>query len=192
MHRTFPASMYSEGNSTRVRVLTYTGEEKIILTTEIKLKLFGHVLKLSAIEEDLNNRSCFSFPTPTLGGDNHKFFPSEEECNDDRVALFRSKISQNFLIYGPFNLCTITWSDPINTNTFNNICINTLSIHDIQEQFLLTISLEKHSDPSSHDKLAQITKEKGILDIINNTFVDKVKPQSVCSMSVHQEPGQTG
>ena len=39
--RTLPTSMYSQGKSTRVRVLTYAREEKIILTTEIKLKLFG-------------------------------------------------------------------------------------------------------------------------------------------------------
>ena len=55
--------MYSQGNYTRVRVLTYAGEEKIILTTEIKLKLFGQVLHLSFIEEDLNNGSGFLFPT---------------------------------------------------------------------------------------------------------------------------------
>ena len=53
--RTLPSSIYSQGNSTRVRVLSYTGEGKVNLTTEIKLKIFGQVLKLSAIEEDLNN-----------------------------------------------------------------------------------------------------------------------------------------
>ena len=109
-----------------------------------------------------------------LVGDNNKLFPSEEEQDYDRIALFRSKISQNFLIYGPVNPSTITWTDPINTNTFNNICVNALSIHDLQEQFLLTVSAEKFSDSSSHDKLAQLTKEKGISDIMNNTFVDKL------------------
>ena len=143
--------MYSKGNSTRVRVLTYTREGKIILTNEIKWKLFGQILNLSAIEEDLNNGSGFSFPTPNkwrlytgtsvtsnsgqisilLGGYNHKFFPSEEERDNDGVALFRSKILQNFLIYGPVNPCTIICTDPINTNTFNNICVNALSIHDL-------------------------------------------------------------
>ena len=72
-----------------------------------------------------------------------------------------TEISQNFLIYGSVNSSTIAWSDPFNTNTFNNISINTLSIHDVQEQFLLTVSTEKYSDPSSRDKLAQITKEQG-------------------------------
>ena len=93
--------MNSQGNSTRARVLAYSGEGKIILTTEIKLKLFGQILNLSAIEEDLKNGSGFLFPTPNkwklytgtsvashssqisilLGRDNHKFFLSEEECD---------------------------------------------------------------------------------------------------------------
>ena len=63
---------------------------------------------------------------------------------------------------------------PLNTNTFNNICVNALSIHDLQEQFHLTVSAEKFSDSSSIDKLAQLTKEERISDIMNNTFVDKL------------------
>ena len=59
-----PSSMYSRGTSTGVRVLSYAGEGRVILTTEIKLKLNGNLLKLSAIEEDLNNGSGFSFPIP--------------------------------------------------------------------------------------------------------------------------------
>ena len=39
--------------------MTYAGEGKIIYC-EIKLKLYGKMLKLSAIEEDLNNSSRFS------------------------------------------------------------------------------------------------------------------------------------
>ena len=135
----------------------------------------------------MNNGSSFSFPTPRkwrpyictsttshsgqisilLGGDYHKFFPSEEEHDDYEVALFRSKISQNFLIYGPVYSSIIAWSDPINTNTFNNICINALSIQDVQEQLLLTVSAEKYSDPSCRDKLSQIILGQG-------------KSQSVC------------
>ena len=44
--------MYSTGNSTRVRVLTYAGEGKVIITTEVKPRLNGYKLKLSAIEQD--------------------------------------------------------------------------------------------------------------------------------------------
>ena len=62
---TIPTSMYSQGTSSRVRVMTYAGEGKVILTTEVKLRLNGKMLKFSAIEEDLNNGSEFSFPTPS-------------------------------------------------------------------------------------------------------------------------------
>ena len=47
-------SMYSQGTSSRVRVLTYAGEGKVIFTTEVKLRLNGKLLKLSTIEKDLN------------------------------------------------------------------------------------------------------------------------------------------
>ena len=59
-----PTSMHSRGTSSKVRVKTYAGEGKIIITTEVKLKLHGKKLKLSAIEEDLINGFGFSFPTP--------------------------------------------------------------------------------------------------------------------------------
>ena len=59
--QTLPPSMYSRGTSFRVKVMTYTGKGKIILTTEIKLKLHWKILTLLAIEEDLNSSSGFSF-----------------------------------------------------------------------------------------------------------------------------------
>ena len=113
-----PKSMYSRGTSSRVRVITYAGEGKIILTTKIKLKLNGHLLKLSAIEEDLNNGSGFSFPVPSkwrsftgtsisshsgqisilLGGDNHLVFPTEMECGSQGEALYLSNLTQNYMI----------------------------------------------------------------------------------------------
>ena len=88
-----PKSMYSRGTSSRVRVMTYAGKGKVILTTDINLNLNGHLLKLSVIEENLNNGSGFFFPVPSkwrsflgtstfshsgqvsilLGGDNHLF-----------------------------------------------------------------------------------------------------------------------
>ena len=75
------------------------------------MKLNGKMLKLSAIEEDLNNGSGFSFPTPSkwktftgtlnstylgqisilLGGDNHLVFPSEIEHDAQEVALYQNK-----------------------------------------------------------------------------------------------------
>ena len=47
-----------------------------------------------------------------------------------------------------------------------------LSIQDLQEQLLLTVSAEKFTDPTTRDKLIQLTKEKGIQDIMKNTTVD--------------------
>ena len=91
------------------------------------------------------------------------------------VALYRSKISRNYLIFGPVNPATINWKDHVNsTININTVCIKYLSIHDLQEHLLLTASAEKYSDPSTSEKLAQTTKEKGILNIMNTTFVDKV------------------
>ena len=42
--QTIPASMYSLGNSNRVRVLTYAGEGRVILTTKVKLRLCSKVI----------------------------------------------------------------------------------------------------------------------------------------------------
>ena len=56
--------MYSLGTSSQIRVMIYAGEGKTILTTAVELKLPGRTLKLSTIEEDLNNGSGFSFPVP--------------------------------------------------------------------------------------------------------------------------------
>ena len=61
---TLQCSMYSQGTSSRVRVMIYAGEGKIILTTKVRLKLLGKMLVISAIEEDINNGSGFSFPVP--------------------------------------------------------------------------------------------------------------------------------
>ena len=82
--------------------------------------------------------------------------------------------------------------DPVNTNTFNNICINALSIHKIQEQLLLTVFVEKYSDPISRDKLAQITIEQGILDIMNNTLMDKVNHKVSVKCLYTQEQDKLG
>ena len=187
--KTIPTSMYSQGTSSRIRVMSYTGEGKVILTTEIKLRINGKILKLSSIKEDLNNGSGFSFPTPSkwtcftksltsshtgqisilLGGDNHLVFPSEVERDDDQ-----SKLTQNYLSYGSVELRTITWTEPLVSTSIKTVFIKSLSIQDLQEQLHLTVSAEKFSDPSTGEKLNQLTKEKGIQDIMNNTTVDTV------------------
>ena len=100
-------SMYSLGSSSQIRMITYAGEGKTILTTAVKLRLPGATLTLSAIEEDLNNGSGFSFPVPSkwrslvgsstsqhsgqvsilLGGDNNFYFPKEIEQDSQGLAL---------------------------------------------------------------------------------------------------------
>ena len=160
-----PTSMYSQGTSSRVRVMTYAGEGKIILTTEVRLKLHGKMLTLSAIEEDLNNGSGFFFMVPPkwrsftgtstlsgssqisilLGGDNHLFFPTEVEQDLQGVALYQSNLTRNYLVYGSVP----SWEEPLISTTINTVFIKTLTIQDLQEQLLLTVSAEKFSDPSN-------------------------------------------
>ena len=126
---TLPSSMYSLGTSSQIRVMTYAGEGKTILTTAVKLKLPGTTLTLTTIEEDLNNGSGFSFPVPSkwrsqvgsstsqhsgqvsilLGGDNNFYFPKEIERDSQGLALYQSKLTSNHLIYGPSSPNTITW-----------------------------------------------------------------------------------
>ena len=67
--------------------------------------------------------------------------------------------------------------NPLLSTSINTINLKMLTIQDLQEQLLLTVSSEKFSDPSNPDKLNQLTKEKGILDIMNNTTMDKVNHQ---------------
>ena len=49
-----------------------------------------------------------------------------------------------------------------------------MSVLDIQEQFLPTISAEKYLDLSNREKLIQINKDKGIKEILANTTVDTI------------------
>ena len=59
-----PQSMYSLGSSSQVKIANYAGEGKVVLTTAVKLRIQGKTLKLSTIEEDLNNGLAFSFTIP--------------------------------------------------------------------------------------------------------------------------------
>ena len=52
-----PQSMYSLWSSSQVKIATYAGEGKVVLTTAVKLRIQGKTLKLSTIEEDLNIKS---------------------------------------------------------------------------------------------------------------------------------------
>ena len=65
---TIPQSMYSLGSSTQVKIMTYAGEGKVVLTTTVKLRIKGKTLKLSTIDENLNNGSPSPSPSHPSGG----------------------------------------------------------------------------------------------------------------------------
>ena len=107
------------GPSYKMRVQTYSGKARVILSTEVKLKLFGKTLRLATIEDDLNNGSGFSLLVPhkwrsfmgtstsqhtgqveiLLGGDNNLFLPSEIERDSQGMALYRSNLTQRYMVY---------------------------------------------------------------------------------------------
>ena len=80
-----------------------------------------------------------------LGGDNHKVFPSEDEWDSQGFALYRRNLTQNYMVYSSINHSIITWVDPINSANINTVNVKLLSIFDLQEQWLLTVSAEKYS-----------------------------------------------
>ena len=105
------------GPSYKLRVLTYSGKGRVILTTEVKLKLLGKTLRLATIEDDLNNgsgqvpdkwRSFTGTSTSQhtgqveilLGGNNNLFFPSEIERDSQGMALYRRNLTQGYMVYG--------------------------------------------------------------------------------------------
>ena len=66
----------------------------------------------------------------------------------------------------------IPWSQ--STSNVNSVCVNSVTILDIQKQLLLTTSAEKFSDPSTREKFAQMAKDEGTKKILVTTMVDKV------------------
>ena len=49
-----------------------------------------------------------------------------------------------------------------------------VSVMDLQEHLLQTISAEKYLDSSNRDKLIQINKDNGIKEILANTTMDTI------------------
>ena len=134
---TIPQYMYSLGPSYKMKVLTYSGKARVILTTEVKLKLLGKTLRLAMIEDDLNNGSGFSLSIPhkwrsftgtstsqhtgqveiLLGGDNNLFFPSEIERDSQGMALYRSNLTQGYMVYGSVPSNIVTWVEPLDPSS---------------------------------------------------------------------------
>ena len=59
-----PRTSYSLGNSNMIKLLAYNGTTELLPATEVKLNLGNRVIKLIAVDSNLNCGSAFSFPTP--------------------------------------------------------------------------------------------------------------------------------
>ena len=117
--------------------------------------------------------TAYSFPTPhkwrkytkcnntsnservliLLGGDNFSCFPLNIEEDKRGVTLLKSRLSDGHIIYGPVNPSSIPWLQ--SKNNINMVNVMSVSVVDIQEQLLLTISADKYLDPSNKLKLSQ-------------------------------------
>ena len=106
-----PVDMYSIGDTTKLRVLTYASEGKTISTTEVKITLNGFLLKLSTINVDLNKGSVYSFSTPAKW----------RACTGNLITSHSGKVS---ILLG---------SDPESGFNINTVCIQSFSIHSLQE-----------------------------------------------------------
>ena len=179
---TIPNSMYTLGTSSKVRLVTYAGEGKTILTTEVKLRLYGKILKLSVIEENLNNGVGFTLSVPfkwrsiagvsTSHHNGHLAFPAEVERDSRGMALYLSNLTGNYILYGSAPANTITWEEPTISPSPNTMFVKLLSVQDLQDHLLFTTSAEDFTCPSNREKLLKITKEKRIKDIMANTTVN--------------------
>ena len=158
-----------------------------------KLYLGNQNMKLIAVDSNLNNGSSYSFPTPykwrkytncnitfhygrvsiLLGGVNFNCYSLNIEEDKRGVTLLKSRLSDQHIIFGSVNLSSITWSQ--SKNTINVVNIMSVSVVDIQEQLLPTISVEKYLNLSNREKLIQINKYKGIKEILANTTMDTAK-----------------
>ena len=59
-----PRSSYSIGSSNMINLLAYNGTSEILPASKVKLFLGNQVLKLTAIDSNLDSGSTYSFPTP--------------------------------------------------------------------------------------------------------------------------------
>ena len=175
-----------------INLLAYNGTSEILPATEVKLFLANQVLKLTAIDSNLDSGSSYSFPTPhrwrkytrcsttshsgkisiLLGGDNYDCHPFNVEKDKRGVYLLKSRLSNRHIIYGPVDPSSIIWS--ISKNNINTVNVMSVSVMELQEHLLQTISAEKYLDSSNRDKLIQINKDNRIKEILANTRVDTI------------------
>ena len=181
-----PENIYSVGKSVKLWILTYAGEGQLISTTSVKLNLNRVLAETPCYRCRSQQRFCLFFPYsgevegvlrkfyhiplwkglhPT-GSDNPLAFPKEEERDDGGAVLWRSILTSQAIIYGFINPEIITWADPEHKFNISTVCIQSVSMQNIQEQLLLTVSVENFLDPSNREKLNLLSKERGIQEIM--------------------------
>jgi len=52
-----------------------------------------------------------------LGGDNNLFFPSEIEHDSQGMALYRSNLTQEYMVYGSVHSNIVTWVEPLDPSS---------------------------------------------------------------------------
>ena len=113
------------------------------------------------------------------------------ERDSQGVSLYLNNLTQNYQVYRSIPPNIITWMEPLISNLANTVFIKALTIMDIQEQLLLTVFTEDFTNPTTRSKLTQLTKEKGIQAIMENTSVDTLNHQ-VSVKYLQGEPRQSG
>ena len=67
--------------------------------------------------------------------------------------------------------------EPLISALTDTAFIKALTIQDIQEQLLLTVSVKDFTNPTTRSKLTQLTKEKGIQAFLENTSLNALNHQ---------------
>ena len=83
-----------------------------------------------------------------LGGDNHRVFPTELDRDAQGVALYQSKLTRNYMIYGSVPSNSITWMEPSITSSINTVFIKSLVMQDLLDHST-THDLPNQPEPST-------------------------------------------
>ena len=127
--KSLPESSYSRGSSYMVNLLAYNGTSDHLPATEVELNIGGKMLKMIAVDSNLNCGAAYSFPTPAkwrkqigknvishsgkvsilLGGDHHIYHPAVVEKDQQGMSLLKSELSDKHIIFGRVNPTSMTW-----------------------------------------------------------------------------------